>query len=624
MQTDSPSKINSSIESLLKSGQNSSNEESSDKPSLAQELATVAGSVTPNDFFVSLGFFFATLYVANLSEYADSDDGATLAFITVVSHTCLRIIAQGYQIPAAFLHRGLHFNPSTHQLEDIDEKQFTNSIAAMIKAGVFSGILAAAFLAITPLLYQLTGTPHQLVKDSYQYIMLASVALVFQNCNFGFQQTLLKLGKKNRMLRAATLNAILIDLPILSLILFGNPSSVPSLSVLGAIFLIGNALLTLSYAFYLKSLDALPTLSTYFDPENTAEIEQVFGLFRTIGFDIFLQLLSELGTLYIQPFIAKALLPTKDLPAILLQLVAAGNLNLFTIVPAITGSQATANAVDTQKRHIIAHQNQDAYYDNLRHITLSAFTGMTSFSTLLNIIILTAIAPMITNLFYKPGDIDIPGPTGNPYFFIGLIGLGTTIDYLRNLSLFVLRPLNVNKYGTFSSVFCLWFVNLALTAVLCQIEDVGVFGVLAPYYTSILIGTIMLWTRLYECVKDNQTILALVDDKNPENEVTVKNKERRLPECLSHLLERFGQFGGCFMSKNSANRESLVDPLLANREANDDLEQSLSGSEGSPLSSNAPLLGVDNSLGFAETDSTWTSSDDEEKQASGAFGCTIC
>ncbi len=566
------SEIEESISSLFQEYQNSSNEEQSDKPSLAQELATVAGSVTPNDFFVSLGFFFATLCVANLPEYADSDDGATLAFITVVSHTCLRIIAQGYQIPAAFLHQGLHFNASTHQLENIDKKQFTNSIAAMIKAGVFSGIPAAAFLAITPLLYQLTGTPHQLVKDSYQYIMLAAAALVFQNCNFGFQQTLLKLGKKGRMLQAATLNAILIDLPILALILFGNPSSIPSLSVLGAIFLIGNVLLTLSYALYLKSLNAFPTLSTYLDRENTEQINDVFGLFRAIGFDIFLQLLSELGTLYIQPFIAKALLPEKYLTAILLQLVAAGNLNLFTIVPAITGSQATANAVDTQKRHIIKHQDQDAYYNNLRHITLSAFTGMTGFSTLLNIILMTAIAPIITKLFYNPDDIDIPGPTSNPYFFIGLIGLGTTIDYLRNLSLFVLRPLNVNKYGTFSSVFCLWFVNLALAAGLCQLEDIGVFGVLAPYYTAILIGTIMLWTRLYECVKDNETILALVDDQNHQYKVTVQNKERRLPECLSHLLERFGQFGGCFVSKDSANRASSVGLLLPNGAPNDDTE----------------------------------------------------
>jgi Na+-driven multidrug efflux pump len=551
---------------------NPRSQEQSDKPSLAQELATVTGSVTPNDFFVSLGFFFATLCVTNLPEYEGSDDGATLAFITVVSHTCLRIIAQGYQIPAIFIHEGLHFNESTHKLEDIDEKEFTNSIAAMIKAGVFSGILAAAFLAITPLLYQLTGTPHQLVKDSYQYIMLASAALVFQNCNCGFQQTLLKLGKKGRMLQAATLNAILIDLPILALILFGNPSSIPSLSVLGAIFLIGNALLTLFYALYLKRLNAFPTLSTYFDKNNTERIKEFFESFRNNGFDIFLQLLSELGTLYIQPFIAKALLPEKYLTAILLQLVAAGNLNLFTIVPAITGSQATSNAVDTQKRHITGHQNGIEYYDNLRQIILSAFTGMTGFSTLLNIILMTAIAPIITNLFYNPDDINIPGPTSNPYFFIGLVGLGTTIDYLRNLSLFVLRPLNVNKYGTFSSVFCLWFVNLALAAGLCQIEDIGVFGVLAPYYTAILIGTIMLWTRLYECVKDNDTILALVDNYQNQHKVTVQSKERRLPECLSNLLERFGQFGGSCMSRNSENRTLSVGVALTDEANHNNLE----------------------------------------------------
>ncbi len=526
--------------------QGSSNEDTSNNPSLSQELLAVAGSVTPNDFFVSLGFFFATLCVANLPEYADSDDGATLAFITVVSHTCLRIIAQGYQIPAAFLHRGLHFNADTHKLETIDEKAFANSIAAMIKAGVVSGIIAAAFLAITPLLYQLTGTPQYLVNDSYQYIMLACAAIVFQNCNFGFQQTLLKLGKKSRMLQAAGLHALLIDLPILSLIIFGNPSRIPSLSVLGAIFLLGNILITIFHALYLKSKSAFPTVSTYFNPENAVEINQVYGLFRAIGFDIFQQLLSELGTLYIQPFIAKAFLPTKYLAAILLQLVAAGNLNLFTIVPAITGSQASANAVDTQVRHITNHQEQTKYYDNLRQIILSAFTGMASFSTLLNIIILTAIAPVITKLFYNPEDIDIPGPTSNPYLFIGLIGLGTTIDYLRNLALFVLRPLSVNKYGTFSSVFCLWFMNLALAAGLCQIENIGVFGVLAPYYTAILIGTMMLWARLYECVQDNKTILTLVDknhDKGTPEHVkhtqAVEHAERYLPTCLSNLLKHF-------------------------------------------------------------------------------------
>lgn len=508
------------------------NNESS-RPSLANELCKVTSSVTPNDFLVSLGFFLAALYVANLKKYSENDDGAELAFITVVSHTCIRIIAQGFQLPAGFKHIGFKIDPNTHQLH-INQKTFTNSIAAMIKVGVLSSIPAAAFLAATPLLYQLSGTPKTLVEDSYAYIPFACASLILQNCNVGFQQTLLQLGKKNRMLQAAFLNALFICTPILLVYLLGNPiKNISPLSTLGLIFLIGNLVVTLNHLRYFKKRGHLPNFNTYYHAENIDEIAQATNNFVTVGFNIFLQLLSELGAVYVQPFTARLCLPKKDLGSALALLNATSNLNVFTVVPGITGSLAASSAI-TRPIQCIEHGNTEARHcDDLRTIISTASKGLFVFSTIINIGLLTSIAPIVANLFYHTNAITIAGLSNNPYAVIGFTGLGTTIDYDRNLELFVTRPLGLDAYGTFISYVCLWLVNPLLVAGFSQINDIGVFAILAPYYTSILVGDLLLKQRRQECTRDDNTLQALINANHNNHEAVLSKMQRCFPSWLS-------------------------------------------------------------------------------------------
>lgn len=505
---------------------------------LVSELAGVASSISPNDFLVSLSFFLAALYVANLPGYAALNDGAKLALITIVAHACIRIITQGYQLPAGFAHIGLSFDEQTRKLNEaqIDKQKFTNSIAAMVKMGMLSSIPAMIFLGMTPLLYQLAGgTSEALINDSYYYIPFGCAALIFQNCNVGFQQTLLKLEKKNRMLRTAAFTGLFTVLPILSLILFGNPiKSISPLITLGAIFLMGSFLVTLNHALYFNSKGWLPKISTYYDSENAQDINKVFTVFRTVGFNIFLQLVSELLAVYVQPFIALLLFAKEQLGAILALLNGAGSLNLFTIIFAITISQAVGNAIDSILRHLRENnfKNPAQSYEDIRKILHTSFIGMLTFSFVMNVALMTAIAPTIAGLFYDTNSIDIPSPSNNPYAVIAFIGTGTTIDYLRNLALFVLRSFGVNDYGTYASYLCLWLLNPILVAGLSQVKNIGVFGILAPYYASLLIGTILLWKRVYECTHKDKTLNALINPEDQNHKEVEKKVQRCFPQWL--------------------------------------------------------------------------------------------
>ena len=318
---------------------------------------------------------------------------------------------------------------------------------------------------------------------------------------------------------------------------YGNLFNLKPIQSIALSFVLGSAAATLFYCIYFYARGILPKLSTYFNSEQKETLDKVYHLFITRGFNIFLQLLSELGAVYIQPFTARLFLPKQYLSMIFAALNASGNLNVYEIVPAITGSQATANSADTSLRKIRNGSDDPTHYDDIRKIINTAFWGMIIFSSVINVGLATAFAPQITSLFYDASSITMPGPTSNPYIIVAVTGIGTTIDYVRNLGLFVLRSFSVDTYGTAISYLCLWVINLILVAACSQIKDIGVFGELAPYYCSILIGTCLLWQRVGECTKDLETVKEIAEWQktkwqNPEANVSPHRTQRILPEWI--------------------------------------------------------------------------------------------
>lgn len=499
------------------------------QPSLLAELCKVTSSVTPNDLIVATEFTIASYLVAHLAEYSNNNDGPTIALISVISHTCFRVMFSGFQLPAGFSHEGISFND--HGEPHLDLDIFTTSMAAMIKAGALTSIPAMTLLVLTPLLYQMTGTSKEIIDACYDYVFLACLSLPFQNCNVGFQQTLLKLGRKYRMLQAALINGIFTLTPMILFSVYGSPFHLKPIQSIAFSFILGSAATTLFYSAYFYFRNMLPGLS-HLNSKQTKTFNNVFNLFISRGLNIFLQLLSELGAIYMLPVSAGFSQSQRNLSMILAILNATSNINVFAIVPAITGSQATANSVDNCMRQIQAGKTDSIHFDNIRKIINSAFWGMIIFSSVINIGILTVLAPTITSQFYNNDSITMSGSTSNPYIIVAVTGIGTTIDYVRNLALFVLRSFSVDTYGTFISYLCLWLINLTLVAALSQIQDIGVLGELIPYYTSILVGACLLWQRIDECTHDNETIQAIAD-RNPK---TLAETQRIFPEWITKNL----------------------------------------------------------------------------------------
>ena len=143
-------------------------------------------------------------------------------------------------------------------------------MAALIKIGAISAASACVLFAGTPVLYELAGTSSSLVKDSYQYFAIASPGLFLQIMNFLFQQTLVKMGKKNRMMHAAGINLLINNLPLALLVILPQArhlvSSVSPLMISPSLLLLGNVCLSAYYLKYFYSKQALPGLSTYLNP----------------------------------------------------------------------------------------------------------------------------------------------------------------------------------------------------------------------------------------------------------------------------------------------------------------------------------------------------------------------
>lgn len=505
--------------------------------SLFQQLVAVATTNAPYDFLTSASAFFASLYLLDhLYGDGEDNDSARVQLMTVFSQTAFRIIFQAFVLPA-FLHQGLRYT-SGNRLDQIETGTFKCSMAAFLKIGSLSAGAACAFFSLTPLFYEWAGTSPSLVNDSYQYIVFSLPVLFLQILNFGFQQTLVIMGKKNRMLIAALINGVFNSLPFLLSLVFRQP--IPFVSPLRAIpslFLVGNGVLFLYYGWYFSKKGVFPSLSTYQHPDYVAKISEIFGSFRKVGLGIFFQLLSELGILYIQPFLVSALFNHEEVSSVLTQLGAAGVLNLFSIIFAITFSIAASNAVSTQTQHLITcDQDQKAEFcHNIRSIIVTSTLTLFLCSVVLSGVLIF-LAPYIMSLFYQKKDLELSGPSTNPYLFMSVIAVGTTCDYLRNLALFILRSFNINQYGTLVSYFCLWFVNLLLLYPVLAIGNMGVFGILVPYYASIFVGMLMLGNRLRLCMKEDGMMEALVSKAVENHAEILTDHERFLPRSLSRLF----------------------------------------------------------------------------------------
>lgn len=498
------------------------------------QLVNVAGSSFPFDFAVSFAAFLMSLV---LFKELPEDDAPVVLQMTVAASNIFRIIFQGFVLPA-FAHQGLQFCDS-NKLTSIDQTEFSSSMAALLKIGSLSAVCAAAFLSVTPFIYGLTGVSPRLVKESYGYVAIAIPALILQIVNFGLQQTLVTMAKKTRMIYSALIQMVCNVLPLLLLLILGNPlSSVSTLIEIPAITLFANIVLFLTNMSYFYHKNVLLSPYNYASELYQEKIASQFKTFRNIGFSIFLQLLSELGILYIQPFLVLlvAVLSNSDKDSVLTQLGAAGVLNLFTIIFAITFSIAAGNAVSAQTNQLKVNNDDDVYYTNIRSIIKQSVAVM----LVLSVVLfggLTTIAPYITNLFYREGDIDA-GPLSNPYMFMSVIAVGTILDYLRNLALFILRSFNINTYGTFSSYLCLWGVNIPLIVMVSYLyKDAGVFAILIPYYVSIATGAAMLWSQLFKCTYNNEVMQLLV----LEDPDTLKQHEFSWPSCCHNQHGLFGR-----------------------------------------------------------------------------------
>ncbi len=84
----------------------------------------------------------------------------------------------------------------------------------------------------------------------------------------------------------------------------------------------------------------------------------------------------------------------------------------------------------------------------------------------------------------------------------------------------------------------MWLVNLALVYPVSQIENIGVFGILLPYYAGVLLGAGMLWHKLWTCQQDDATMQVLMNRGAGDHPEVVAKYERILPEWLSAVCSR--------------------------------------------------------------------------------------
>ncbi len=413
------------------------------------------------DLTTALDDFFNASIVSSFSPKEDFSAAAAIIFTTQAAYIV---------VPSAFLYT-ISFTIPYHENKKM---VVTNSIALALLVGFPVSILAY----FTGNIFSYIGTPNSVCNIVDEYYSVFAFALPLMIMAISLHQAAIGLDKKKWLYISGLINLVS---TLGTSFLFTKIYPLNFLSKIKTVafsFLFGSGIMR--FAFYGAVFAHEGLLEKPRFLILTTHKENFLDMFKK-GYQICIQVFSELSALNILAFLTECFLPNK-----------VENLNILNAMNqyfffSIIVPYALGQAASTRIGEFCAAKKYDQVQTYGNYVL-----AVSTVYNFMYVILGLAIPKLLASLFLDPGENNNAGMSGNFRAMFTMIFLGLLLNSYREILGMILRPMGIFKPQKAASIAALWFVGIPSAIAFAKLTDLGVAGVLMGYYLGVSVGSIYL------------------------------------------------------------------------------------------------------------------------------------